>query len=339
MKSMRILLWTFLLTGLWASTITRVGTTAAPFLKIGVGARALGMGEAVVTQTTDVSSMFWNPAGLGFMKKPQAIMNHYEMFAGLDYDYMGVAFPSRSMGTIGFNFTHYGGDDIERTTEYEQEGTGELVSYGFFSVGISYARALTDRFSIGCNTKYVKEKIWHMSDNGFAVDVGIYYRTLFRNVTIGMNMANFGTSMQLMGRDVLVQHDTNGLVNGDPDDINAYLATDEFNLPIYFRVGISANLGRDFLQLEGQDIILAIDAVHPNDNSEYVNAGLEYRLMDMVSIRTGHRMLFLDDAEGGFTIGGGLNLQVAGFGLELDYAAVDFGILGNTHKYTLILSF
>ena len=46
-------------------TITKVGTTAAQFIKLGVGARAIGMGGTFVAEASDLSALYWNPAGLG----------------------------------------------------------------------------------------------------------------------------------------------------------------------------------------------------------------------------------------------------------------------------------
>ena len=86
MKTLKIVLIILMLpTTLLAQSVSRVGTTAAPFLKIGVGARALAMGEASVTQASDVTALYWNPAGLGVMKRNQFILNHYEYIADLSF--------------------------------------------------------------------------------------------------------------------------------------------------------------------------------------------------------------------------------------------------------------
>ncbi len=320
-------------------TVSKVGTTAAPFLKIPVGARALGMGEAVVTQTYDVTAMYWNPAGLGDVSQIQVVLNHYEYFANLHFDYVGVAFPAGQAGTLGMNFTYFGGDDIERTTEEFQDGSGELISYGFYAIGMSFGSKLTNRFSIGGNLKYIKENLWHESASGAALDVGILYRTQFKNTVIGMSISNFGTSMKQDGWDLLVQHDIDDGVDGNNENINASLGTDEFKLPIFFRVGISNNITRDLLGIEDHDLILAVDAVHPNDNLEYLNVGAEYNMMNMIKLRMGHRQLLLDNAEGGLSFGGGIHYDFPGFSMDLDYAALDFGRLDFTNKFTLLLTF
>ena len=336
----KILFFVLLLPGcMWAQSVTRVGTTAAPFLKIGVGARALAMGEAYVTQAGDVSALYWNPAGLGVMARNQFMFTHYEYIADLNFDYAGIAIRLPQIGTVGFQFTHLGAPDIERTTLLQQEGTGEMISTSFYAVGFSFGRSLTDRFSIGGTAKYIRENLWHTHSSSMSLDVGVLYRTIFKNIKIGMSISNFGASMRLVGRDLLVQHDIDPTIAGNNETINADLSTDEFPLPILFRVGLSTNLAKDFLDLENHDFILAVDALHPNDNKEYLNLGGEYQFKNFIALRGGYRQLYLDDAEGGLTFGFGLHFNTNFFELNLDYAAIDFGRFDYMNKFSLIFSF
>jgi hypothetical protein len=322
-----------------AQVIGRVGTTAAPFLKIGVGARALAMGEAYTTQAEDITGIYWNPAGLANLSKKQVIFNHYDYIADLYYDFGAFAMPVAGFGTIGAFIGYLGMPDIERTTIQFPDGTGEKVSANSFVTGLSYARSLTNRFTIGGSIKYVRETIWHSTASGYAFDIGVFYRSFFRNVKIGMSITNFGTEMQMSGRDMLIQHDINDTFEGNNENIGGHLDTDKFPLPILFRVGLSANVAEDFLKLEDYDWILAMDAVHPNDNKEYLSAGTELKLYDMFSLRTGFRQLFLEDSEGGLTFGFGLQVNIIGTDMYIDYANVDYGRLDRHNKFSLILSF
>ncbi len=325
-------------TGL-AQKLTRVGTTAAPFLKISVGARALGMGEAYTTLAEDITGLFWNPAGIANQPKSQMLFNYYDYLADLYYDFGAYTMPIQNVGTIGIFFSYLGMPDIERTTIDFPEGNGEKAAANSFAVGLSYARALTDRFSIGGNVKYVRETIWHSHATGLAFDLGMLYRAFFKDVYIGMNISNFGGDMQMSGRDMLVQHDINQQFSGNNENINANLETEAFPLPIMFRVGLSANLGRNLLGFENYDWILAVDAIHPNDNREYINLGSEIRLRKLIALRAGYRQLFLEDREGGMTFGFGLKIPLRRTDLNLDYAYVDFGRMDSQHKYSLIFSF
>lgn len=321
-----------------AQSVSRVGTSAATFLKIGVGARPLGMGEAFTTQAQDVSAIYWNPSGLAAVQNVQLLLNHYDYIADVYFDYGAVAFPMGNIGSFGFHFAYLGMPDIERTTIIEPEGTGEMVSASSFSAGLSYARMLTDRFSIGGTVKMIRENLWHTNATGFALDVGLTYTTHFKNLKVGMSISNFGTSMQLDGRDLLVQHDIDKTSDGNNSNINANLKTDSYSLPILFRVGISANVTRDVFNIENNDLIIAVDAIHPNDNFEYLNVGGEYTFRNLLALRAGYRQLFLKDAEGGFTFGFGLHLNLLNSDFYLDYAAVDYGRLDRLNKFSLIFS-
>ncbi len=321
-----------------AQSVSLVGTSAASFLKIGVGGRALAMGEAYSTQVSDVTALYWNPAGLAQISNSQFLVSHYDFIADIYYDYAGAAISFGALGTFGFHFAFLGMPDIDRTTVMEPEGTGEKATAYSFSTGFSYGRTLTDRFDLGVTLKFIGEKIWHCTANGFAADIGVNYRTVFKNVRIGMSISNFGTTMQMDGSDLLIQHDIDPLSDGNNSNINGKLETGEFSLPVLFRVGISGNLTRDFFGLEKNDLILACDVVHPNDNYEYMNVGGEYTYNNLFSLRGGYRRLFLEDAEGGLTFGFGLNLMIQNIGLRLDYAAVDFGRLDYLNKFSLILS-
>jgi len=331
----------FLLAGtapLLAQKVSGVGTSSAAFLKIGVGARALGMGEAVATQAEDATAMFWNPAGLAKIERMQILLNHYDYLADMSFEFAGIAIPVRNVGSFGLFFSYLGMPDIERTTITYPDGNGEMVSASSFAAGLSYARSLTDRFAIGGSAKLIHESIWHSDASGLAMDVGIQYRTFFKNLKIGMSISNFGSDMQIEGRDMLVQHDIDQTSDGNNGSINAQLSTDQFPLPILFRVGLSANLAEDFFGIQEHDFIVAVDAIHPSDNKEYLNVGAEYTFKQLLSLRGGYRQLFLADTQGGLTLGMGLHARVLRTEVMFDYAMIDYGLLDRQNKFSLILA-
>jgi len=324
---------------IYSQSIGRVGTTAATFLKIGVGARALGMGDAYTTIAEDVTGIYWNPAGLAGIKKTEAVISHYDYIADLYYNFGAIAIPIPDLGTLGLFMASLGMPDIERTTIQSPNGTGEKVSAGSFVVGASYAKALTDRFSVGGNVKYIHESIWHSSASSFAFDIGVLYKTLFKNIRVGMSISNFGPEMQMGGRDMLTQHDINSTIEGNNPNINAHLDTDEFPLPIVFRVGVSANITKDIFEIQNYDWIISTDAIHPNDNKEYMNVGTEFKIFNMVALRAGFRQLLLEEREGGLSLGFGIQYEIFDLDFKLDYANVDYGRLDHHNKFSLILSF
>jgi hypothetical protein len=323
----------------YSQTISRSGTTAATFLKIGVGSKALGMGESFTTRAEDVSAMYWNPAGLSYSSKSQLLFSHYYYFADMSYNYGAFALPVEGFGTVGAYVSYMDFGTIERTTVTQPEGTGEDVSASSFAVGLTYSRMLTDRFSLGGSIKLIQETIWHSSAAAVAFDVGVLYKAFFKNIRIGMSISNFGTTMQMSGRDLLVQHDINSSFEGNNPNVNANLETDSYSLPVLFRVGISADLAQDFFDIKDHSWVVSVDAVHPNDNYEYLNVGTELKLFNFIALRTGYKELFLKDRQGGLSFGVGVKGDVGIGEIEVDYANVDFGRLQRTNNISMILSF
>lgn len=339
MKKIMILFLSLLLcTSLLAQSVSKVGTTAANFLNIDVGARAVSMGGAFTTLANDASAVYWNPAGLARMDRPEAMFNHTQWLADIRFNFAALVIPMQQMGTIGLSATFLTMDEMEVTTTSSPMGNGELFSAGSYAFALSYAHTLTDRFSIGGSVKYVRENIYHCSANGFALDVGTLFETQFNGLMIGMSISNYGTKMRMSGLDLLVPADYDPSIEGNNDALNAYFQTDGFDMPLMFRVG----LGMDVLKGAGNsNLFLAVDALHPNDDVESLNVGAEYLFNNMVALRAGYRSLFgSDDSEEGLTLGGGVNYRVVGFTeIRLSYAYQDFGILNNVQRVSVGLAF
>lgn len=157
------------------------------FLKIGVGARALGMSNAFVATADDVTAGYWNPAGLAHMESDfQVSLMHSEYFAGIaNYDYGAFATKIDSVSTIGFSLIRFGVDDIPNTTQLiDANGNLDFNRVTSFSVAdyaglISYARkSRIEGLSFGGNVKIIRRIIGDFSQAwGFGFDVGAQYRT------------------------------------------------------------------------------------------------------------------------------------------------------------------
>jgi len=325
-----------LVQGQSVSNVSKVGTTAASFLGIEVGTRALGMGGAFVAVANDATAIYWNPAGISRISRSEATLIHTNWLVGTNFDFAGIVLPIGHMGSIAVSVTSLSTDEMEVRTVQNPEGIGEKFSYGDLTAGLSYAKNLTDKFSIGVNVKYISQRIWHMNAQGYALDIGTLFRTEFNGMMIGMSISNFGTSMKLEGKDVFVNYDEAPQFGGSNERIPAYKKTDEFPLPLLFRVGIAI----DLLKNSRNQLTIAADAAHPNDNTEYINLGMEYIFRNQVALRFGYKNLFTLDTEEGFTAGVGTKLKLAGgVALKIDYAFQDFGRLENAQRFSLGFEF
>ena len=316
--------------------VSKVGTTSANFLKIEVGARPIAMGGAFVAVADDATAIFWNPAGLARLPKSEVALSHTEWLADMSFDFAGIILPLGGFGTIGASITSLSMGEMEVRTVFYPEGIGEKFNAQDLSLGVSYARNLTDRFSIGFNAKYISQKIWHMSASSFAFDVGTLFTTQFNNMKIGMSISNFGNKMRMEGKDTLINYDPDPVKYGNNDRIPAHMQTDKFSLPLLFRVG----LAMDVMRSERSRLTVATDAIHPNDNTESINLGMEYAFNNIVFLRFGYNSLLKRDTEEGITAGAGFQYNLAGTAsLKIDYAYADFGRLANAQRFSLAIEF
>ena len=333
----------FLFAGLLLATsqmfagVTKVGTTAAGFLMIDVGSRANGMGSAFVSIADDATAMYWNPAGIAGIDGFEATFCNSKWIGDLGFTYTGAVQSLGQLGNIGINATFLTMEEIERTTIAYPDGSGEYFDAGCYAVGLSYARKLTDNFSIGFNTKLINERMYHSSASGFALDIGALFDTQLSGLKLGMCISNYGTKMHLDGRDLQVQHDISESISGNNDLINARLQTDYFDLPLLFRFGVSMDVLKGFMN---SNLILSADALHPSDDTEYINLGAEYKLFNLLSLRVGLKQLFAKDSEQGLTFGGGIHYKLRGTTtFYFDYSYSDFGLLNSVNIFSVGLAF
>lgn len=342
-SSIKLILFLLLLqTWLWGQTqnyrenVSKRGTTAATFLEIGVGSRALSMGGAFTALSDDPTAIYWNIGGLGKIKRSGVVFNHTEWIADTRFDFLGAAFKLGRWGTLGLSLTSLGMDEMEVTTVEEPEGTGQTFSAGDIAFSLGYAFNLTDRFSIGLNPKVIRQSIWEMYATGFAVDVGVHYITPFSGITLGFAMTNFGTKMRLDGHNTRILYDLVPGSSGNNDRVPAKLETDRWPLPLNFRIGILYKM----MDTPAHKLNLEVDAAHPNNDYESVNIGVEYVFQQKVALRGGYKSLFLKDSEESLTLGAGVNYPIMGnVMLHVDFAYADFGLLENIYKYSIGIDF
>lgn len=319
----------------------QAGTKAAAFLLLGTDARGTALGSAQVASATGPAALYWNPAGItSASARPgtgAAVFSSSQWLVDSRHNYVGATFTAGSLGTFGLHVTQLDYGDEPVTTVQEPEGTGELYGAQDLAVGLSFARALTDQFTIGATGKFVRQQIWNESAGGAAVDLGLRYATGYRGLVIGMAMTNFGSDMRLRGRDLRRRFDIDDTQSGNNDDLPVELETSGWAMPLSFNVGISADAYRS------DDLALMVTAQGqaPSDNSQSASFGGEFAFRDLFFVRGGYRQAFSSVAEdGGWSLGFGLNYDLnAQLGLSVDYVFQEYEPFGTPQMFTVGVTF
>jgi long-subunit fatty acid transport protein len=316
---------------------TKTGTAFGDFLLIEPSARATGMGNAGVTLLDDLQGVYYNPAAIAEVSQWGVSFSHSDWLAGINYNYAALGVPLGKIGNGYFSLTALSSGDMNVRTVEQPLGTGELFHVTDIAVGGGYGLRVTDRFSAGLEARFVQETIWHTSASAFVMNMGTVYRVAEEGLHLGASISNFGTQAKFTGNDLDITFDQNPDVFGDNGTLPASQLTDPFPMPVLFRVGVS--LPRK-LGTNGQ-LLMAVDAFHPADNTESVSLGTEYSYRKVFSLRAGYQNLFQKDSQVGLTLGAGLKgkLDGHGRGYAVDYAWANQGQLNDTHRITVALHF
>jgi len=286
---------------------SKSGTAGLQFLKIGVGAQHTGMGEASSSIVNDASSVFWNPAGLAWMEQSEVFLSYSSWLVNSKHTAFSAAMPVGSFN-LAVSIISFQIDEFEETTVKQPTGTGRMVSAGDILFGVSIAKAFTDKLSIGGQVKFVQEKLDNVSFENILFDIGTIYFTGWRDLRLAFTLQHFGPDNKMLDQ--------------------------KFRMPLLFRVGIADNI------YKSQDlrVLVSADLVHPTDNNEWVNFGLETEFFNAFALRSGYRF---NADEGNLTFGFGFTSPVV-YGLmpKIDYSYSSFGdVFNDVHRFSFGLVF
>ena len=306
----RLLLFLIVLSLAAAALAGGAGTTGVNYMRIGMGARAEGMGEAQVAIADNVDAIYWNPAGLAFVRKYEIGLMHLIYWQGISYESAGAVIPMRNVGVFAVGGTFINSGAIDKTVEnstgsnYTLDGT---FNYSAYSAQVSYANKFileNQPVYLGATLKYVGDGIDGTSASALGADIGGIY-VLAKNLLIGASISNIGT------------------VFGE----NA-------GMPLTMRLGAGLRLPGFS---EGHSLILAADGVLPIDAAIKGNIGAEYGMNRQIFLRAGYKLNY--DLES-MTFGAGYRLNSNGTVYEIDYAyAPGLQDIGATHRISLIVRF
>ena len=306
----------------------KVGSAGAKFLNIGIGTHSMGMAQAFTAVGNDAEAIYWNPAGIAMVTGTSIFVDRVNHWDGIGVNSFAITQALGFTGVFGFFYSGLSSGEWEETTAEEHEGTNNFVEYRAFQTGVSYARFLTDRFAFGINLKLVREDYPDFPRNphdvtGFAMDVGGYYKTGFRDLTIGLSIQHFGADLTPTGR--YADYEDGSIVNPE-EEFTSY------PLPIVFRGGLAMTVF-EMEQLKAQ---VAVDLIHPSDNLERYAIGGEVSILDILRLRTGYQY-GKDDEVGAFNFGVGVAQQTAVGGFELGYSYAFGNYMPAIHRISVIL--
>jgi len=302
--------------------IKKVGQTGLQFLKVDVGARAAAMGGAYSMVGQDATAMFHNPAGISEMKQNFDITtSQSQWIADITYSSIGIVKNLENFGAIGLTATSSDYGKIQGTVVADNEQgyreTGN-VETGAYAIGINYGRQLIERFFIGGQVKYAAQHLGsskyggksHTNKvSGLVFDFGTIYYTGLKDHKIGMTIRNFSRQFEY----------------------EEY----SFNLPLTFTIGTSIDVMK-FVPNHSNPLTISFDAIHPRDYYERMQLGAEYIWGDILALRAGYKFNYTQQ---GLNLGVGLNPEISGLDLKVDYSFSQMGVFNPVHRFSIGITY
>lgn len=300
-----------------AGTPERLGTGGNPESRILVGARSVGLAYANVASAKGAEALFGNPAGLALAESGTELMfSSAQYIADMNVNYIALSQQMGGMGNIGLAVKVLSVGDIFRTTEAAPDGTGDVFTPTFTTIGISYGKSLTERVAFGGTARLISESILQTSSTGVSFDFGFQYDTGVRGIRLGACMQNFGPAQLFSGadfeRNVLFPED-------DPQSANRTVASSssEAELPALFAGSASLPL------VTGDINHMDLHAVYQSNsfNVDEFRFGAEYGWRQDFALRLGYKYTSDDNELFGLMYGLGVRVPLGGTSkLQLDYA-------------------
>ncbi len=181
-------------------TNARLTTTSWGFVKLTTNARAVAMGDAYSAVGNDISSVFYNPAGITQLETERAVMGGYSKWivgSSLGTFAFGV---KTSVATFAVSAIYFQTDEFEERTSQNPAGTGRMVSANDIAVGLTIAKQLTDKLSFGGQIRYVKEDLDLIDFSTVDVNFGTVFFTGYRSTRLAMSLRNLGSDKEVVAQ-------------------------------------------------------------------------------------------------------------------------------------------
>lgn len=276
------------------------GTSGSIILRFPVGARAIGMAEAFTGLANDVSSIYWNPSGLCNLNRREFMASYLEGVMDIHHSFLGYA-QKTGWGCMG------GGISILQAGEatiYHLDGTTRDVTAGQdYVISLALARPVHKELSLGASLKLLSSKLAEEeSATSFCIDLGTFYQTKIKDLTLGFSLLNLGAGMKFKEE-------------ADPLPLTARLGA-------AYRYRINPENG----------LILATDVVKINNNDPRLNIAGEYSYKNTFHGRLGYKIG--PDSEG---ISSGIGFAYRQYRLDYSYSPIED--LESAHRLSVIYGF
>jgi len=335
---------------------TAYGGASGEFLLLGAGARGTALGGAYAALSTDVTAMYYNPAGLAQLARPGVMLSTSQYIADTKYAWAGIAFPlAGGVRSVGLSLGSFGFSDQPIYTLTDPDGNGRTYSVRQTFISGTLAQNFSDRFSAGVTLKFINDRLGTAKASGVAVDFGTNFHASVgaRPIRASFVIQNLGTNLQHSGEDLIVgvtRPPPLGTVDVPQEPQSAALSTSSWTLPVLFRVGVAL----DLVAQGSNHLTVLSEFTQPNNTKPGAGAGFEWAMQNIgqrgfsVAARGSYTIqpdnqvndlvigIPTKESSGTFTadglsLGGGLEYARGQTRLGFDYAWKSYGTLGSVN--------
>jgi hypothetical protein len=301
---------------------SRTGTTGMQFLKISPDARAMSLGNTGVALANDASAMYWNPAAIAEIDtgRLHTQFSNTRYFGDITSNFAGAVLKAGKLSYVGIHVFSMNYGTMNETTEFEPLGTGRTFTITNYTVGVTYAKVLTNNFIFGLNGKFANEGAAGVNVNNVMFDLGLKYNVGVKGARFGINFANFGMNVKPNGEVQVLKF----------DGVQTITDFSTVTVPAIFRIGAAF----DPIDKGEHKLTLATQLNHPTDNNETYGLGAEYSYLGLGYLRAGYEFAS-DDRFRMPSFGMGIKLRKRFGNIGFDYGIIARNNLGNIHRITL----
>jgi len=319
---------------------SRMGSASSTQLLVVPSAKHLSGGGAAAT-ATGMDATFWNPAGLAMSENNvDAIFSNRQYFADIDNSFFGIA---TNIGDykMGVNVRTFNIGDVNETTVFYPDGTGQVFTPNFSILGATFARKLSDNTSVGLNANLIREGFGRVAATGVAYDLGVQYKGLLgrEGLNVGFVLKNFGSPMKYDGEGLGVMA---APVDGDRPVEYYKVDAASFDLPFVFDMGMSYNIA-------GADIGVTYTSNYYSTDELKLSVGYVLEGLGSVGVgmQSSGKSQEIDGADDWYTnpadgvsFGASIDMsRFVGMNMSVDYSMLPMGDFGTNSVVALRVAF